>query len=192
MTGSYISYRVSWEESKSTDSLKLQMLDDSGYAIGGFSFIDMYENDMHTISVIDSGNNCIFLAFRLKFESNNLGMPLVQFASKTNWYTPYTDEVDNHRGFTIDDIEITNYPNADGVEFEYDLEIPVYTSTQDMDIFIIEQHYREVYEVYSNKNTIKKAIKLVFEGFEYNENKAPYELFDSKTALKIKLLRTGR
>ena len=179
-------YKIYWGDSENTESLKLQMLDEVGYAIGGFSFIDFYQDGVHTIAVVEDCNNCIFLVFKLKFDED-LSSPLIKFVEDTVWCIPYTDEVDNHCGLTIDSIDRTDYPDLLGTEFDYEVLMPIYTNGDAL--FEFEGHYKgtRVENGIINENT-----RVYAADFEYEANKSPLELLDSKTALKIKLLRMGR
>lgn len=192
---SYYGYRISWEDSESTDSLKLQMLDDSGYPALGFSFIDVYEDKVHTISVIDDSNKCIFLVFRLKFEWGGLCMPMIQFKPEGDWFYPFTDEINDHRGFTLGALDRVDFPSAgiEGTDVTYTISILVEDSNRDT--VEITQDYDGVH---TKDGIVNKTLKIYGSGFEaenefnFEDSISPQELFGSKTALKIKLSQMGR
>lgn len=192
---SFYGYRISWEDSESIDSLKLQMLDDSGYPALGFSFIDVYEDKVHTISVIDDSNKCIFLVFRLKFDCFYLGMPMIQFKPEGDWYTPFTDEINDHRGFTLGVLDRVDFPSAglEGIDVTYTVSVPVEDSNHDT--VEVTQDYDGVHTKDGITNKTLKIYESGFEsenGFTFEDSISPQELFGSKTALKLKLSQMGR
>lgn len=192
---SFYGYRISWEDSKDIDSLKLQMLDDSGYPALGFSFIDVYGDKVHTISVIDDSNKCIFLVFKLKFDWFNLGMPMIQFKPEGDWYYPFTDEINDHRGFTLGVLDRVDFPSAglEGTDVTYTVSVPVDDSSHEP--LEVTQEYDGIH---TKDAIINKTLKIYGSGFEYEndftfeDSISPQELFGSKTALRIKLSQMGR
>lgn len=177
-------YKIYWGDSESTASLKLQMLDEVGYAIGGFSFIDSYKDGIHTIAVVEDCNKCVFLVFKLKFDED-LSSPLIKFVDGADWCIPYTDGVDNHCGLTIDSISRVDYPDLLGTGFDYEVIMPIYA----MGDALFEEHYKGIRV---ENGIIDKNIRVYIADFEYKANKSPQELFGSSVALKIKLSQMGR
>lgn len=165
------------------------MLDDSGYPALGFSFIDVYEDKVHTISVIDNSNKCIFLVFKLKFDWFILGMPMIQFKPEGDWYTPFTDEVNDHRGFALGVLDRVDFPSAgiEGTDVTYTISILVDDCSHDT--LEVTQEYDGVH---TKNDIVNKTLKIYGDDFEFEDSISPQELFGSKTALKIKLSQMGR
>lgn len=179
-------YIISWEGSESTESLKLQILKSDRYPSGSYSLIDVYKDGIHTIAVKSITYDCIFLVFRLKFELDDLNLPMIQFTDKGSWYHLHT--YCNH-SFTIDYINKTtsNTIDKDGFYLIYNSRLSV--SDCNLGIISVIQFYNILK---STDGTVKESLRIYEGDLDYRMSIPAYKLFGNKTALKLKLASLGR
>lgn len=184
-----LNYKISWKDSESIDSLKLQMLFTSLSASHKYDLLDIYEDEVHTIAVVDGETSLVFLVFRLKFESNSLDQPLIQFIDNGNWYKPYSCD-----GYSIiiEYIDRVSHSSVDldrfiaGDKFAYSTNIPVYDKEGIAMVFQCYEGFNVDTCILNNHIEISKGES------EYEAKISPQELFGNKTALKFKLSTMGR
>ena len=186
---SKLDYEISWKDSKGINSLKLQLIKHDSRLPRKFDILDIYEDKVHTIAVVDSEANRIFLVFRLKFESNSLDQPLIQFIDNGNWYKPYSGGecsiiIEYIDRVSRDFVDLNRY--IAGTKFVYSLNIPVYDKEG---IAMVFQCY-EGFDV--DTCILDKHIEMSKGESEYEAKISPQELFGNKTALKFKLSTMGR
>lgn len=184
--------RIAWKKS---EPLKLWVDDEEGHLLSDFDFIDIYEDGIHTIAVKDTKANSIFFVFRLKFEMEHLCAPRIQFVIDTDWYKPLIMETHDSCGFAVEDIMSVSYPykysSYSGERIGYAVKILVYTTTGEVATF-----YKNFRYIDTGKGMIGKMLEMSvdYEGtmlLECSKCTCPQELFDSKTALRLKLAGGG-
>lgn len=183
-------YWISWQDSESTKSLKLKILDRYEHSPSCLDITDIYEDGIHTVAVKHRGERGegIFFMFRLKFEKGLLSLPMIQFINYGDWYRPVTN---GNCSILLERIDIRGRDIRAQFEFvpaRYKIIIPIF-STDNAKVSFEEIFYCGYSREGNMTNPyIKMTIGVWGDVISCDAGKVlPNMLFGHKTTLKLKL-----